>query len=103
MMRAGADEIALADTVGYAHPAGVREAVRAAQDAVGARLVKLHLHDTMGLGPVSYTHLDVYKRQTISRRAARHARPPLWKTQPMKRTVCRARSSTSRVKTSGRA
>ncbi|HAP24733.1 MAG TPA: hydroxymethylglutaryl-CoA lyase, partial [Achromobacter sp.] len=36
--------------VGYAHPAGVREAVRAAQDAVGARLTKLHLHDTMGLG-----------------------------------------------------
>ena len=46
VMRAGADEIALADTVGYAHPAGVR----AAKDAVGARLVKLHLHDTMGLG-----------------------------------------------------
>ncbi len=48
--RAGADEIALADTVGYAHPGRVREAVRAAQDAVGARLTKLHLHDTMGLG-----------------------------------------------------
>ncbi|HEY9272692.1 MAG TPA: hydroxymethylglutaryl-CoA lyase, partial [Achromobacter sp.] len=47
---AGADEIALADTVGYAHPAQVRDAVRATQDAVGARLVKLHLHDTMGLG-----------------------------------------------------
>ena len=48
--RTGADEIALADTVGYAHPGRVREAVRAAQDAVGARLTKLHLHDTMGLG-----------------------------------------------------
>lgn len=48
--RVGADEIALADTVGYAHPARVREAVRATQDAVGARLTKLHLHDTMGLG-----------------------------------------------------
>ncbi len=48
--RTGADEIALADTVGYAHPARVREAVRATQDAVGARLTKLHLHDTMGLG-----------------------------------------------------
>jgi len=47
---AGADEIALADTVGYAHPAQVRDAVRATQDAVGARLVKLHLHDTIGLG-----------------------------------------------------
>ncbi|SIT25490.1 hydroxymethylglutaryl-CoA lyase [Achromobacter sp. MFA1 R4] len=48
--RAGADEIALADTVGYAHPGRVREAVRATQDAVGAALTKLHLHDTMGLG-----------------------------------------------------
>ena len=48
--RARADEIALADTVGYAHPARVREAVRATQDAVGATLTKLHLHDTMGLG-----------------------------------------------------
>lgn len=48
--RAGADEIALADTVGYGHPGRVREAVRAAQDVVGARLTKLHLHDTMGLG-----------------------------------------------------
>ena len=47
---AGADEIALADTVGYAHPGRVREAVRATQDAVGARLTKLQLHDTMGLG-----------------------------------------------------
>ncbi|AVJ26613.1 hydroxymethylglutaryl-CoA lyase [Achromobacter spanius] len=50
VLHAGADEIALADTVGYAHPAGVREAVHAVQDAVGARLTKLHLHDTMGLG-----------------------------------------------------
>ncbi|CAB3715047.1 hydroxymethylglutaryl-CoA lyase [Achromobacter piechaudii] len=48
--RTGVDEIALADTVGYAHPALVREVVRATQDAVGTRLTKLHLHDTMGLG-----------------------------------------------------
>lgn len=48
--RAGVDELALADTVGYAHPGRVRQAVRATQDAVGARLVKLHLHDTLGLG-----------------------------------------------------
>ncbi|WP_353234101.1 hydroxymethylglutaryl-CoA lyase [Diaphorobacter ruginosibacter] len=47
---AGADRIVLADTVGYAHPALVRDTVRAVQDAVGARLSKLHLHDTMGLG-----------------------------------------------------
>lgn len=46
----GVDNIALADTVGYAHPALVRDTVRAVQDAIGKRLVKLHLHDTMGLG-----------------------------------------------------
>lgn len=46
----GVDAIALADTVGYAHPAQIRSVVRATQDAIGAKLVKLHLHDTMGLG-----------------------------------------------------
>lgn len=46
----GADRIALADTVGYAHPALVRDTVRDVQDAIGERLTKLHLHDTMGLG-----------------------------------------------------
>lgn len=46
----GADAIALADTVGYAQPAQVRATVRAVRDAIGARLTKLHLHDTMGLG-----------------------------------------------------
>ena len=46
----GVDGIALADTVGYANPAQVRDTVRAVQDAIGARLKKLHLHDTMGLG-----------------------------------------------------
>ncbi len=46
----GVDAIALADTVGYAHPAQIRTVVRATQDAIGAKLVKLHLHDTMGLG-----------------------------------------------------
>jgi hydroxymethylglutaryl-CoA lyase len=47
---AGADRITLADTVGYAHPALVQSTVCAVQDAVGPRLQKLHLHDTMGLG-----------------------------------------------------
>ncbi|CAM4331373.1 Hydroxymethylglutaryl-CoA lyase [Bordetella tumbae] len=50
VVRTGVDEIALADTVGYAHPAQVRDVVRATQDAIGAKLTKLHLHDTMGLG-----------------------------------------------------
>ncbi|MGH7103807.1 MAG: hydroxymethylglutaryl-CoA lyase, partial [Acetobacteraceae bacterium] len=47
---AGVDGIALADTVGYAHPEQVRATVRAVRAAIGDRLVGLHLHDTMGLG-----------------------------------------------------
>ncbi len=42
--------MALADTVGYANPAQVRSLVRAVRGAVGGRLGRLHLHDTMGLG-----------------------------------------------------
>ncbi|HEX4261726.1 MAG TPA: hydroxymethylglutaryl-CoA lyase [Acetobacteraceae bacterium] len=47
---AGADELALADTVGYANPAQIRAVVGAVRAEVGALLVGLHLHDTMGLG-----------------------------------------------------
>ena len=47
---AGADMVALADTVGYAHPAQIRSVVRAVRGAIGDRLTGLHLHDTMGLG-----------------------------------------------------
>lgn len=46
----GVDCIALADTVGYAQPAQIRDTVRSVRDAVGMRLTKLHLHDTLGLG-----------------------------------------------------
>jgi hydroxymethylglutaryl-CoA lyase len=47
---AGVDEIMLADTVGYAHPAQVKEVVRATREAIGPVLYGLHLHDTCGLG-----------------------------------------------------
>ena len=50
LAEAGADLVALADTVGYGHPAQIRSTVRAVRAAVGARLEGLHLHDTMGLG-----------------------------------------------------
>ncbi|CAN5736011.1 hydroxymethylglutaryl-CoA lyase [soil metagenome] len=50
LARTGVDQVALADTVGYANPGQVRSIVRAVQDSIGARLTKLHLHDTMGLG-----------------------------------------------------
>lgn len=47
---AGADDISLADTVGYAHPRQIREVVTAVRGVVGDRLTTLHLHDTRGLG-----------------------------------------------------
>lgn len=50
LAEAGADALALADTVGYAHPAQIKATVRAVRSAVGAKLKGLHLHDTMGLG-----------------------------------------------------
>jgi hydroxymethylglutaryl-CoA lyase len=46
----GIPGLALADTVGYAHPALIREVVRAVRAAIGPVLEGLHLHDTMGLG-----------------------------------------------------
>ena len=50
LAEAGVDAVALADTVGYAHPAQIRATVRAVRAAIGRRLEGLHLHDTMGLG-----------------------------------------------------
>lgn len=48
---AGAAEVCLSDTTGYANPAQVRRLVRAVKGAVGAdRLNTLHLHNTRGLG-----------------------------------------------------
>lgn len=48
---AGAAEVGLSDTTGYANPAQVRRLVRRVKAAVGAdRLNTLHLHNTRGLG-----------------------------------------------------
>ncbi|WBH18027.1 hydroxymethylglutaryl-CoA lyase [Sphingomonas radiodurans] len=48
---AGAVEVCLSDTTGYADPAQVRRLVRRVKAAVGdARLNSLHLHNTRGLG-----------------------------------------------------
>jgi hydroxymethylglutaryl-CoA lyase len=50
-VEAGADELSLSDTTGYADPAQVKRLVRAVRDAVGAdKLTTLHLHNTRGLG-----------------------------------------------------
>jgi hydroxymethylglutaryl-CoA lyase len=50
LARAGADEIIVADTVGYANPAQVERVVRAVARAVGDVPVACHFHDTRGLG-----------------------------------------------------
>ena len=48
---AGAEELSLSDTTGYADPAQVRRLVRRVRAAVGAdKLTTLHLHNTRGLG-----------------------------------------------------
>jgi hydroxymethylglutaryl-CoA lyase len=48
---AGADELAIADTVGYANPAQVRAMFMRIFDAFGKDLtLTVHLHDTRGLG-----------------------------------------------------
>lgn len=47
---AGADDISLADTVGYANPASIKSVFSAVRRDVGAKLAAAHLHDTRGLG-----------------------------------------------------
>jgi hydroxymethylglutaryl-CoA lyase len=47
---AGADRIALADTVGYANPAQVRRLFGKVRAKVGDRLHAAHFHDTRGTG-----------------------------------------------------
>lgn len=50
-IEAGAVEVGLSDTTGYANPAQVKRLVRKVKYAVGdARLNTLHLHNTRGLG-----------------------------------------------------
>jgi hydroxymethylglutaryl-CoA lyase len=50
LANAGVDAVALADTVGYGNPAQVRAIIHAVRNEIGAKLQRLHLHDTMGLG-----------------------------------------------------
>lgn len=50
MAQAGADEIVLADTVGYGNPAQVRRIFAAVQAEIGQVPLAAHFHDTRGLG-----------------------------------------------------
>jgi hydroxymethylglutaryl-CoA lyase len=48
---AGADEIGLADTVGYATPPLIKQMVQGVRSDLGAAMrLRLHLHDTLGMG-----------------------------------------------------
>lgn len=49
-MQAGAQELSLSDTTGYADPAQVKRLVRRVRAAVGDAVTTLHLHNTRGLG-----------------------------------------------------
>lgn len=50
VLDAGADRVSLADTVGFADPAMVRELFDLVLPAAGGRLHGAHFHDTRGLG-----------------------------------------------------
>jgi hydroxymethylglutaryl-CoA lyase len=50
LLKAGADEIAIADTVGYANPGQVRKLMRKVLELTGTTPVTCHFHDTRGLG-----------------------------------------------------
>ena len=52
---AGADEIILADTVGYGGPAQVRRIVSDVSRVIGNTPVAAHFHDTRGLGLANVT------------------------------------------------
>ncbi|RDU99066.1 hydroxymethylglutaryl-CoA lyase [Trinickia dinghuensis] len=49
VLDAGADQVGLADTVGYAGPGAVRELFEKARRIAGDRLACAHFHDTRGL------------------------------------------------------
>ncbi len=53
MADAGAQEIALADTIGVGVPAQVGDLVGAVIAKIGAIPIRLHLHDTRGLAPAN--------------------------------------------------
>jgi hydroxymethylglutaryl-CoA lyase len=49
-VEAGADEVGLSDTVGYANPAQVRRLFRRLRAEIGPRSGAAHMHNTRGLG-----------------------------------------------------
>jgi len=50
LAEAGADDVSLADTVGYANPAQIKRVFTAVRREIGDTLTSAHLHNTRGLG-----------------------------------------------------
>lgn len=50
LVEAGADDVGLADTVGYANPAQIKRLFTAVRREIGDKLAGAHLHNTRGLG-----------------------------------------------------
>jgi hydroxymethylglutaryl-CoA lyase len=50
LAEAGADDVSLADTVGYANPAQIKRVFTAVRREIGDMLTGAHLHNTRGLG-----------------------------------------------------
>lgn len=60
LLKAGADQIAIADTVGYANPGQVQKLMRQVLALTGDVPVTCHFHDTRGLGLANvFAALDV--------------------------------------------
>lgn len=55
LLKAGVDEVMVADTVGYANPGQVRRIFARVQELAGDRPVAAHFHDTRGLGLANVT------------------------------------------------
>lgn len=55
LLELGANEIVLADTVGYGNPGQVKRLCEAVLKLTGTRLVACHFHDTRGLGLANVT------------------------------------------------
>jgi hydroxymethylglutaryl-CoA lyase len=55
LAEAGADELVVADTVGYADPLQVRKVFKAVMPAIGKLPVAAHFHDTRGTGLANVT------------------------------------------------
>ena len=53
LAEAGADEIAFADTIGVGVPAQVASMVRRGRERLGSVPIRVHLHDTRGMGPAN--------------------------------------------------